>query len=144
MEPEPEGAPAGRTDRARLGALVLSALALVLLGVAVIRLLPDDSSESRREAAGEPPQRGLSCPPLREAESHLLAGDEASFRSSVLAAAAVAEEALDTSGQLVGRPERTALELNHIVRSTGSSSPKVDRWLDRALSSCDDLGEAAA
>lgn len=142
MEPDPES-PAGRTDRARLGAFTLSALALVLLVVAVIRLLPDDSSESRREAAGEPPQRGLACPPLREAESHLLERDEASFRLSVLAAAAVAERVLDTSGQLFGPPERAALELRHLVRITGPSSRQIDRWLDMASRSCESL-EATA
>jgi hypothetical protein len=59
-----------------------------------------------------PPARGLACPHLLQAADAYERGDLDSYHREIELAANAAEDALQTSGQIFGEPERIALELN--------------------------------
>jgi flagellar basal body-associated protein FliL len=102
---EPSGN--GRRGRWRSITAVVGVLA-VAGGVAAFLFLSSDPAPPTDQAT---PALGLACPDLRAAAKAYEQGDDAAFDRSIAQAAEVAEQTLQTSGQVFGEPERIALEL---------------------------------
>ena len=85
--------------------------------------------------------RGVACSYLSAAFEARRSGDDQAFRDSVKAAARVAEESLDRSGQLFGTPEKLAIELGFALsRAQARGGRYIDGHLDRAAEACSQLG----
>lgn len=84
------------------------------------------------------PERGTVCPYLRQAFDRLEAGDEAGFKQAVAVAAREAEQTLQKSGELFGRPEELALRLRAALAHPEEGSPRA--LVAAARRACDQLG----
>jgi hypothetical protein len=90
------------------------------------------------------PKRGVACPQLREAFEQNQNGNEPGLRRSVTAAARAGEQALDRSGQVFGRPEEIALELQYVLTGERDRPRKeVAMYLGQARRACERLGRWA-
>lgn len=102
------------------------------------------SGEEPDRPVVEAPERGLACPDLREAFEQSEAGNEEALRGSVHAAARAGEQALDRSGQVFGRPEEIALELEYaLTKKGGKASRDVARLMGEAEKACESQGRWA-
>jgi flagellar basal body-associated protein FliL len=128
--------PSGNRGRGRWTS-VAAALGVLAVagGVAAFLFLSSDPDPPTNQAA---PAQGLACPDLREAAEAHEQGDSASFDRSIAQAAEVAEQTLQTSGQVFGDPERIALELSLSDGGRGSSA-RAERLLEQALQDCRDI-----
>jgi hypothetical protein len=100
-------------------------------GVAAFLFLSSDPEPPTDRAA---PAQGLACPRLREAAEAYEQGDSASFDRLIAQAAEVAEQTLQTSGQVFGNPERVALELDL------GSEQRIPLLLRKAERACSAVG----
>jgi hypothetical protein len=111
---------------------------LLVAGAVAVYLWTSDGGSDRPTAAS--PQRGVACPHLREAFEHSEAGNEVSARRSVDAAARAGEEALNRSGQVFGRPEEIAIELQYVLAEDSKRARKdVARYFAQAQTACEQL-----
>lgn len=136
-----EGKHAPHTPRGWLSTLSLGskisigAGLLAVIGLASLLLTFDGNP---RDSGTELITRGVACPHLAEANRVHKEGDEIAFAESVAEAADAAEEALDTSGQVFGRPEQVAIELRHALEQDAVGSV-VERWLEEGKEFCTQL-----
>jgi hypothetical protein len=107
------------------------AVGLFLMGLVVAIWLGQDETD---RSSTNPPRTHLACPLLAEAARHREASDERAFSLAVAEAAAVAEHALDTSGEQFGTPEEIALNLGAL--SDEPDDALVGRLLERAREAC--------
>jgi hypothetical protein len=77
--------------------------------------------------------RGLACPSLQQASDAYSRGDQVAYNQAISQAAHIAEDTLQTSGQVFGKPERIALELD---LESNESSTRVERLLELAAQGC--------
>jgi hypothetical protein len=126
---------------AQRSAIALVAGLLLAGGVAVYLWTSDEGSDRPATAA---PERGVACPGLREAFDQNQAGNDAAFRRAVDAAARAGVQALDRSGQVFGRPEEIALELQYAL-TEGPDRARKDGtlYLEQAGKACEQLGRWA-
>jgi hypothetical protein len=115
--------------------------ALIAIGIAAAALLGDGQSRQGM-IRSEPAQRGLACPALTEAAAAFDDGDLPAFRNAVREAARIAEQTLDTSGQLFGKPERAALDLRGTFQHEDSGEGLVGAALEEGIAACGDLETA--
>jgi flagellar basal body-associated protein FliL len=129
-----EPSASGGRGRWRSITAVVGVLA-VAAGVAAFLFLSSDPDAPIDRAA---PARGLACPDLRAAAEAYERGDDAAFDRAIAQAAEVAEQTLQTSGQVFGEPESIALELELAGGGSGESV-RTERLLERALQDCRDM-----
>jgi hypothetical protein len=107
----------------------------VTVGIAVY--LSRTGGESDRHATTTQPERGVACPYLRQADQHTLDENIRALRRSIAAAARAGEAALDRSGQVFGRPEEIAIELDYsLAQSRGKVTAKISDLLADARTAC--------
>jgi hypothetical protein len=111
---------------------------LLVAGAVAVYLSTSDGDSGRPATA--PPKRGVACPALRDAFEQSQAGNQAAFRRSVEAAARAGEGSLDRSGQVFGRPEEIALELEYAITKRDSGTTSVPSLLNDARVVCARLG----
>jgi hypothetical protein len=104
-------------------------------GVAAFLFFSSDPDPPNDQAAAA---QGLACPDLQTAAAAYERGDQAEFDRAVAQAAEVAEQTLQTSGQVFGEPESIALELELAGDGSGESV-RTERLLERALQDCRDM-----
>jgi hypothetical protein len=109
--------------------------ALIAIGIAAASLLGNVDTR-QGVTPSDPAQRGLACPALEEAAAAFDEGDLPAFRDAVKEAARIAERTLETSGQVFGVPERTALTLRSTIRPSGLQSKGVGKLLGRTEQAC--------
>jgi hypothetical protein len=129
----PKHAPRGRRRIDSTMTVGFVAGALIAIGIAAASLLGDKEA---RHGVEEGAQRGLACPALTEAAAALNEGDIQAFREAVREAARIAEQTLQTSGQVLGKSERTALELRASIQNKASGTDITDGVLAEALAGC--------
>jgi hypothetical protein len=112
---------------------------LLVVGAVAVYLWTSDGG-SDRPATAAVPERGVACPALREAFEQSKAGNSAAFRELVDEAAQAGEESLDRSGQVFGRPEEIALELEYAIGAGNSPATDVSTLLEDARDVCTRLG----
>lgn len=146
-DPEPKASPfsappAARRSRRPSRAVMTALIAALVGGGAVAGYLSIQNPIADRPKAPAPsPERGVACPYLREAVEHFRSGNDMAFRQAVAAAAQIGELALDRSGQLFGRPEKLAIELQYLVaQERDGPAGKMERTLSAAKQACADLG----
>jgi hypothetical protein len=83
------------------------------------------------------PARGLACPHLLLASDAYKRGDSDVFSLQITQAAELAQDTLQTSGEVFGEPERIALELHLNPKET---SVGIERMLRLAVQDCQDVG----
>lgn len=135
---EPVGAlrnqPDNSAGRRSWKPVVIAVVAIVIAG-AVAGTLLFNQEESQPKERGAAPVRGPACPYLQQAADAYNSGDDAAFEGAIAQAKDVAEKALQTSGQVFGKPERLALELKL------GAHPDVPALLAEASSACSRLGQ---
>jgi hypothetical protein len=111
---------------------------LLVAGAVAVYLWTSDGGSDRPATAR--PQRGVACPHLREAFEQREAGNEVALRRSVGAAARASEEALNRSGQVFGRPEEIAIELQYVLAEDSNRARKdVAMYFAKAQTACEQL-----
>jgi hypothetical protein len=124
-----------RIHLSQVASIVLGVGLAVTVGIAVY--LSRTGGESDRHATTTQPERGVACPYLRQADQHTLDENIRALRRSIAAAARAGEAALDRSGQVFGRPEEIAIELDYsLAQSRGKVTAKISDLLADARTAC--------
>jgi hypothetical protein len=135
-----------RKPRRPFRRLSLKTAIAVLVGLTAIAAiagylaLSDGDSDKARRAASAPTQ-GIACPYLRQAYEASLQRDERTLRTSVETAAKAGESALDTSGQIFGRPEEVAIELEYAISMNDDAFAVATTLFDDARTACNRIGK---
>jgi hypothetical protein len=142
MDPrrEPPGEPGQRSDRLSLKTAIAVLVGLGMIGI-VVGYLAFSDRESDQPSVGDGAQEGVACPHLRDAYDRRLEGKETAVRGAVEAAARAGEAALDRSGQVFGRPEEIALQLEYAITEGNRAATNVSRLLENARDACIRLGQ---
>jgi hypothetical protein len=126
------------------GQIVALGIGLLVILAAVLSLLlrPESLHErdSETPAMAQGPTQGVACVELAQAMERRARGDVDAFARAVRAASRRAQSVLDTSGQLFGRPERIALQLDAMVERLGPGHARLSRPLEQARKVCMRLG----
>jgi hypothetical protein len=109
----------------------MTAAILVIAGVVALSLLHTKGSGQKKEQSTS--VSGVACPQLLLAADAYGRGDHDAFSLQIAQAARVAQDALQTSGEVFGEPERIALEL-HL--NPKESSAGIERLLQLAVQEC--------
>jgi hypothetical protein len=112
-------------------------LAGLVVAGAIASLLWVMDEKPSRAVPPPSPKRGVACPDLHRARFHHRSGNEMALREAVDTAARVGELALERSGQIFGRPEEIALELQSVLsRGGGRTNDQVADLLAESQTAC--------
>jgi hypothetical protein len=127
------------SDNANRGWLPVAAIAGIFVVTTALGLYlfltPEAGSNNDRAAA----EQGLACPSLQKASDAFSDGDQATFHAAIERASKMAEDALQRSGRVFGRPERIALEL---WLTPNKDPDHIKSLLDLAQKTCLELGSS--
>jgi hypothetical protein len=123
--------PTGGQMRSRWGSVGAVVAALAIAGIVGLSLFHAQGSHRQQEHSAL--ARGLACPHLLAAADAYARGDRIAFDQEIAQAAKGAEETLQKSGQLFGKPERIALQL-HLAPA--ESPARVKAMLQLATREC--------
>jgi hypothetical protein len=98
------------TGRVRWLSMVTVIGVVAVAGGLGVFLFLNQNSDSKPEQVST--VRGLACPYLEQAADAYNRGDQVAYKQSIRQAAHIAEDTLQTSGEVFGEPERIALELD--------------------------------
>jgi hypothetical protein len=104
-------------------------------GVGVFLFLTQQSDSKPEHVT---PALGLTCPSLEQAAHAFDREDRVTYNQAVDQAANVAEDTLQKSGEVFGKPERIALELRL------GRQERIPELLDQAEKICSRLGQWTA
>jgi hypothetical protein len=112
---------------------------LAVAGSVGLFLFRTQGVDQQKEQQEQPAlTRGLTCPHLLQAADASGRGDRLAFSREIQAAAKVAEDTLQTSGEEFGEPERIALELEL------GQIKNPERLLARAEDVCSELARPSS
>lgn len=111
---------------------------LLVVGAVAVYLWTSDGGSHRPPTAA--PERGVACPALRRAFEQSKAGNSAAFREWVDEAAQAGVASLNRSGQVFGRPEEIALELEYAIGAGNAPATEVSTLLESGRNACMRLG----
>jgi hypothetical protein len=121
--------PSGTQSRGRQRTVAAIVAALVVaVGVSAFLFVSDPETPAQQQPTK--PAKGLACPDLLRALEAFEQGDQAEYEREIDRAAKAAENTLQNSGQVFGKPEEIALELDL------GREKDVDRLLESAQEIC--------
>jgi hypothetical protein len=132
---DPADEPAGDGRRVRWVAIVVTVAVLAVAVGAGLYLFR--AQTPGRASEPSPPVHGVACPHVLQAADAYERGDLATYRQEIGLAANAAEDALQTSGEVFGEPERIALELGL------SDRPDMHKLLGKASVVCSGLNDSS-
>jgi hypothetical protein len=123
--------------RQRTIAAIVAAL-VVAVGVSAFLFVSDPETPAQQQQQPTTPAKGLACPYLFRAVEALEQGDQTEYEREIDRAAIAAENTLQKSGQVFGKPEEIALELDL------GREKDVDRLLESAQEICLELEQPSS